>query len=78
MDSLLITEQYENMLEIARDTQKLISEDKSQINLQLGKQVLDKIHELRYKMAYNKATDFGDFDFTLKKAHQSLNELIKP
>lgn len=77
IDSLLITEQYVTMLEIVTEIQALLNQEKNESNIGLGRQILNKIHELRYKLAYNKATELGDCDLNLKKAYQTLDTLIK-
>jgi hypothetical protein len=76
LDSMLITKQYEIILRIASQTQSTLANKKDQESINIAKQVRDKIHELRFRMAYNKASDSGVFDNKLKKAWESLNALI--
>ena len=77
IDMLPLTDQYHMMLVIAEDAKTLILQSKSASNIVLSKRVLDKIHELRYRLAYNKATtDMGELDANLKKSWESLKALV--
>lgn len=77
IDTLLIMDQYSMMLKIAEDTRALILQNKNDSSVVLSKRVLYKIHELRYKLAYNKATtDMGELDVNLKKSWESLKALV--
>lgn len=76
LDNMPITQQYEIMSQMSDEIQSELMHNRDQNNIQKAKLVRDQIHDLRFKMAYNKATEIGDFDNNLKKAWQSLNDLI--
>ena len=78
IDALELTDQYNMILRISEDIKILILKDKNDSSIALLKQVLDKTHELRYKLAYNKATtDIGRLDVNLKKSWESLKVLLE-
>ncbi|ALO13941.1 hypothetical protein L21SP5_00261 [Salinivirga cyanobacteriivorans] len=72
-----LIDQYDIMVKVVEDTKFLLVQNKNESNLALLKRVLDKIHELRFKLAYNKGTtDLGELDVNLKKSWESLNALL--
>lgn len=73
IESYYITEQYDLLLRLSDDI--LSTYDKSINVASLVKDVSEKIHALRYTMAYNKATDNGLKDAKLKQAWEELNKL---
>ncbi|MEM9339103.1 MAG: hypothetical protein AAGA66_10270 [Bacteroidota bacterium] len=75
IESHSIMEQYDLLLQLSEAIQTAYANDTSMNETGLVKEISDKIHALRYKMAYNKATDSGLKDTKLKQAWEELNKL---
>lgn len=75
IESHSIFEQYDLLLQSSEDIQIAYANDRSINEASLVKEIPDKIHALRYRMAYNKATDSGLKDKKLKQAWEELNKL---
>ena len=55
---------------------KLLNRSKSEESINLCKELMNLIYELRYEMAYNKATESGNRDAELKEIWESLNNFV--
>jgi hypothetical protein len=73
IESYSIIEQYDLLLQLSEDIRSAY--DKSLNEASLVEEISEKIHALRYRMAYNKATDSGLKDAKLKQAWEELNKL---
>ena len=73
IESYSIIEQYDLLLQLSEDIRSTYG--KSLNEASLVKEISEKIHALRYRMAYNKATDSGLKDAKLKQAWEELNKL---
>jgi hypothetical protein len=73
IESYSIIEQYDLLLQLSEDIRSAY--DKSLNEASLIEEISEKIHALRYRMAYNKATDSGLKDAKLKQAWEELNKL---
>lgn len=55
---------------------KLLNQPKNTESISLCKELMNLIYELRYEMAYNKATESGNRDVELKEIWESLNSFV--
>jgi hypothetical protein len=55
---------------------QLLNHTKNTESINLCKELMTSIYELRYEMAYNKATDSGIRDIELKEIWESLNNFV--
>ena len=73
IESYSIIEQYDLLLQLSEDIRSTYGKSLNEAGL--VKEISEKIHALRYRMAYNKATDSGVKDAKLKQAWEELNKL---
>lgn len=76
IESYTITEQCDLLVQLSEDIQISYANGVDVNEIRVVKEISDKIRALRYRMAYNKATDSGLKDARLKKAWEELNKLI--
>jgi hypothetical protein len=73
IDALPISEQCDNMLKLSYE---ILEHNKYCEESRAIELVLDKIHALRFKLAYNKATDSGLKDAELKRIWEKLRAIL--
>jgi hypothetical protein len=73
IDALPISEQYDGILKLSNE---ILKQNKYREESQAIEIILDKIHALRFKLAYNKATDSGLKDAELKRVWEKLKTLL--
>jgi len=71
-----IVDRYKAYVNISKQLVKFIREYKNIESINLCKELMNSIYELRYEMAYNKATESGSRDIELKQIWESLDSLI--
>lgn len=76
LDSLDLIDRYEILLELSSEILVILSGPQATESLPLAKSAMREIHGLRYRMAYNKATDRGEFDKRLKEAWGALRDAV--
>lgn len=76
VDSLGLVDQFEMLLGISADVIGILHASRGGEGLVLAQEAMGKIHGLRYRMAYNKATDVGSYDTRLEGAWESLRRSV--
>lgn len=77
IDSKTALGQYELILELTHQFLSLLQRNNDKSHLKLAQELRDKVHRIRYVIAYNKATDIGEYDANLKEIWKMLNSVIE-
>ncbi len=67
---------YHAIMRVSIKTEALIIKSKETTNLELANNVLKKIAEARYIIAFSKATDSGILDDHLRERYNAIKEII--
>lgn len=76
LDSKHPIDQYNTVVKLANQIYLMCQQDRSDSNIFLAQKIKDKVHRVRYVIAYNKATDIGTLDVELGKLWRRLSDLI--